>query len=131
METKYTVMGLLISFVLVLALWVLQRFFRKMKILCFCSTVSLIVVVGSEVLIYHFPENDFLAGLGMVFLYLGFLVAGVFVKPLVSFDNLSPTYTILGFIFAVIFWSLAFWRIVNIIQYDRKKHFCRKTNGNR
>jgi hypothetical protein len=78
---------------------------------------------------YYFPENGFLAGLLAVFVCPGGIVAAVFVKPLVSFDNLSPTYTVLAFMFAVIFWSIAFWRIVDIIQYDRKKHLRSKTNG--
>ena len=98
-----------------------------MKTLCLCSTVSLIVVVVSDALAYIFIDNHFLVSLAVFFLYPGSLVAAVFVKPLVSFDNFSPTYTILAFMFAVIFWSLAFWRIVDIIQYDRKKHFRSKT----
>jgi len=129
MEIKYICIGLLISFVLVVALWVLQRFFRKMKILCLCSTVSLIVVVASEVLVYYFPENNFLVSLVVCVWYLGFRVASVFVKPFVSFDNFSPTYTILGFMFAVIVDSLVFWGIVKGISYARKKYFCSKPDG--
>ena len=129
MEIKYICIGLLISFVLVLALWVLQRFFRKMKTLCLCSTIALIVVAVLDVLAYIFIDNHFLVSLAVFFSYPGSLVAAVFVKSHVSFDNFNPPYIILSYIFAVIFWSLAFWRIVDIIQYDRKNRSCSKTNG--
>lgn len=128
MQIKDVYMGLLISFVLVLALWVLQRFFRKMTVLCLCSTVSLMVVVALEVLIYRFPQNNTIDSLAVYVWYPGFGVASIFVKPLIAFDTFNPTYTILSFIFTVIFYSVVFWGIVELISYVRKKYFCRKTN---
>ena len=128
MKTEYIHIGLLISFVLVLALWVLQVFFRKIRVLCFCSTVSLIVVVASEVLTYLFPDNNFLFSVAIPVLYPGFEIAAVFIHhPLVAFDNLRPSYIILSFIFAPIFYSVVFLGIVEIISYA-KKYFRSKTD---
>jgi hypothetical protein len=128
MQIEDVYMGLIISFVLVLALWVLQRFFRKIKVLCLCSTISLMVVVALEVLIYRLPENNTLDSLAVYVWYPGFVVAAIFVKPLIAFDTFSPTYTILSYIFTVIFYSVVFWGIVESILRFRKKLFCRKTN---
>lgn len=126
MKIEYICAGLLISFVLVLALWVLQRFFRKMKILCLCSTVALIVVAVLDVLAYLLIDNHFLVSLIVYVWYPGFKVVAFFVKPFVAFDNFSPIYIILSYIFTVLFYSVVFWGIVTIILYIRKKYFCRK-----
>lgn len=130
MEIKYIYAGLLISFVLVLALWVLQRFFRKMKVLYICSTAAFIVILVTELLEELFGTNTLVSNLTFKVFSPGFKIAGVFIRhPLVAFDNLSPAYIILSYIFAVIFYSVVFWGIAKSISYTRKKYFYSKTNG--
>jgi len=122
-------MGLLVSFVLVLAVWVLQRFFRKIKVLCLCSTIAFIVILVTELLEELFGTNTLVSNLTFKVFAPGFKIAGVFIShPLVAFDNLSPEYIILSYIFALIFYSVVFWGIVEGISYVRKKYFCSKTD---
>src|SRR4030042_5526817 len=126
MEIKDIYIGLIISFVLVLTLWVLQIFFRKMKILCFCSTVSLIVVVVSEVLAELSPNNELLIRLVSYVLFPGFRIVILFANPWLVVHHQKGLF--LWYVFSVIFYSVVFWGIAEGISYARRKYFCRKTN---
>lgn len=118
--------GLLISFVLVLALWVLQRFFRKMKALCICSTISFAVIVASEILMDFFPSNYFIVRLLAHLLIPGFRVVILFANPWIVVHHQKGLF--LCYVFSVIFYSLVFWGLVEGILYVKKKYFCSKTN---
>jgi hypothetical protein len=88
------------------------------------------LIVTSEILTDISPNSEFLLNVAAYILFPGFGIAGVFATFLFPFpfDNPSLAYIILSYVFALIFYSLVFWGIVEGIPYARKKYFCSKTN---
>jgi hypothetical protein len=126
MDMKFVYTGLFTSFILVLALWV---FFRKQKALCLGSTIALVVVIAAELLAETFTDNEFLLSVATHILLPGLKTAAVFVSTSISFDDENPVYTVLSYIFALIFYSIIFSGILMAISCIWKDYFCRKTDG--
>lgn len=129
MDPKFIFLALCISLIFVLSLWVSYIFLWKIKLLCICSTMVLIIIIASNLLFDHFyfSNNKFFTKQWDIIMAPGFKIVEIFMFPLASFDNLSFVFTVLWYVVSLIFWSLVFWGIITIILYIRRKCFCHKT----
>jgi hypothetical protein len=123
---KDVYVGLFISFVFVSTLWIVQIFFRKIKTLCFCSTVSFALVVALETAADIFPNNGFLVNIWSLILFPGLRVVILFANPWIVVHH--GKWFFLCYVFSVIFYAVVFWGIWEGILLARKKCFCSKTN---
>ena len=118
-----TWLGFSISFVLVIILWIMQRFNRKFRLLCLCLFICFLLVsavyIGKdfcggrtlcETLMFNFLGYTMLPGMAILAFFVG--VKRVLVEGVGLFLCIPVS---------LIFWALVLYGVVKFISYVKKK----------